>query len=53
MNKRGRRNCEEKLIIVALPLVAIDKVAAREKFSSQRHRSAGTIAKVCCPEVRV
>ena len=37
MNERGRRNCEERLIIVALPLVAIDKASARGKFSSQRH----------------
>ena len=40
----GRRGREEKLITVALPLVAINKASVREQFPSQRHRSAATIS---------
>ncbi len=37
-------NHRKKLIEVALPLEVINKASAREKFPSQRHRSAATIA---------
>jgi adenine-specific DNA methylase len=43
---------KKKLIEVALPLEAINKASAWEKFPSQRHRSAATIAQFCYPEVR-
>ena len=43
---------QKKLIEVVLPLEAINKALAREKFPSQRYRSAATIAKFCCAEVR-
>jgi hypothetical protein len=46
-------NHRKKLIAVALPLGVINKALAQEKFLSQRHRSAATLAKLCCTEVRV
>jgi hypothetical protein len=46
-------NHRKKLIAVALPLGMINKASVREKILSHRHRSAATIAKLCCTEVRV
>ena len=41
------------ILLMFFIVPAINKASAREKFPSQRHRSAATIAQCCCTEVRV
>ena len=48
---RDNVTMKKKLIEVALPLEAINKASVREKFPSQRHRLAATVAQCCCIEV--
>jgi adenine-specific DNA methylase len=43
----GSSFMKKKLIEVALALELINKASAREKFPSERHRSAVTIAYFC------